>query len=55
MPRENGLSDQKVVLNNPLAFRDDYLNKYFQNFSEFIQFFTSVRILAEAKGIFTKS
>src|SRR6266404_5970332 len=46
MPRENGLSDQKVVLNNPLAFMDDYLNKYFQNCSEFIQFFTDVRILA---------
>src|SRR5882762_3528872 len=46
MPRENGLSDRKVVLNNPLAFRDDYLNKYFQKFSEFIQFFTDVRILA---------
>src|SRR6266404_6275547 len=49
MPRENGLSDQKVVLNNPLAFRDDYLNKYFQNCSEFIQFFTSVRILVKPR------
>src|SRR6266404_4154769 len=39
----------KTAVNNPLAFRDEYLNKYFQNCSEFIQFIITVFLLEPRK------